>query len=100
VVDVPLDYNLLLEHSWLYAMTIVTSSMFHLLQFPHQGKIVIIDQLDYCMLYINNHSVNNIPFLGHSNVEYESVGVGLLKDSSLMGFFPYLPMIPHIRFPH
>jgi hypothetical protein len=75
-------------------MIVVASSIFLLLQFPHQGKIVIVDQLDYCTLDINNHSKNNIPFLGHSNFEYESVGVGLLKDSSLMGVFPLPPPDP------
>jgi hypothetical protein len=43
---------------------------------------------------INNHSTNNIHFLGHSNIEYKSVGVGLHKDSSLMGFFPLPPPDP------
>ena len=28
VVDAPLDYNLLLDHSWFYAMTVVASSIF------------------------------------------------------------------------
>jgi hypothetical protein len=97
VVDTPLDYNLLLGHSWFYAMTIVASSVFRLLQFPHQGKIVTIDQLDYCTPDICNNNANNIPFLGHSNLKYESVGVGLLKDSSLMGFFPLLALISHIK---
>jgi hypothetical protein len=31
VVDVPLDYNLLLGHSWFYAMIVITSSVFHIL---------------------------------------------------------------------
>jgi hypothetical protein len=48
VVDAPLDYNLLLGRSWFYAMTVVASSVFRCVQFPHQGKIVTIDQLDYC----------------------------------------------------
>jgi hypothetical protein len=55
---------------------------------------VTIDQLDYCTPDINNYSMNNIPFLGHSDLKYESVGVGILKDSSLMGFFP-LPPLDH-----
>jgi hypothetical protein len=90
VVDVPLDYNLLLGHSWFYAMTVIASSVFHILQFPHQGKIVTVDQLDYCTPDLHNSAVNNVPFLG-SSLGYESVGVGLLKDSSLMGIFPLPP---------
>jgi hypothetical protein len=31
VVDVPLDYNLLLGHSWFYVMTVVASSVFRIL---------------------------------------------------------------------
>jgi hypothetical protein len=46
VVDNPLDYNLLLRIIWFYTMTVVTSSMFQCVQFPHEGKIVTIDQLD------------------------------------------------------
>jgi hypothetical protein len=39
---------------------------------------------------------NNIPFLGDHKITYESVGVGLLKDSSLMGTFPKpLPPTTH-----
>ena len=47
VVDAPLDYNLLLGRSWFYAMTTVALSVFLCVQFPHQGKIVTIDQLDF-----------------------------------------------------
>jgi hypothetical protein len=86
VVDAPLDYNLLLGHSWFYAMTIITSSVFHILRFPHQGKIIIVDQLEYTTLDLHNLASNNVPFLGWNS--FESVGVGLLKDSSLMGVFP------------
>jgi hypothetical protein len=94
VVDAPLDYNLFLGHSWFYEMTIVASSDFHIFQFPHQGKIVNVDQLDYCTPDLNNYTVNNIPFLGKSDLKYKSVGVGLLKDSSLMGVFPLPPPDP------
>jgi hypothetical protein len=55
---------------------------------------VTVDQLDYCTPDLNNSSVNNIPFLGQSDLKYESVGVGLLKDSSLMGVFPLPPPDP------
>jgi hypothetical protein len=93
VVDAPLNYNLLLGRSWFYAMTIVTSSVFQCVKFPHQGKIVTIDQLDLCTPDARIPATNNIPFLGDHPVTYESVGVGLLKDSSLMGTFP--APLPH-----
>ena len=34
---------------------------------------------------------NNIPMLGQSPPPYQSIGVGMLKDSSLMGIFPSTP---------
>jgi hypothetical protein len=43
VVDAPLDYNLLLGRIWFYVMTIIASSVFQCVQFPHQVKIVTID---------------------------------------------------------
>jgi hypothetical protein len=96
VVDAPLNYNLLLRRSWFYAMTVVASSMFRCVQFPHQGKIVTINQLDFCTSDARAPVTNNIPFLGDHKVTYESIGVGLLKDSSLMGTFPTpLPPTTH-----
>jgi hypothetical protein len=96
VVDAPLDYNLLLGRSWFYSMTFVASSVFRCVQFPHQGKIVTVDQLDFFAADAHAPATNNIPFLGDHKITYESVGVGLLKDSSLMGTFPTpLPPTTH-----
>ena len=46
-VDTPFFYNILLGRNWFYAMTVVASTVFRTLQFPHLGKIVTIDQLDF-----------------------------------------------------
>jgi hypothetical protein len=88
VVDAPLDYNLLLGRSWFYAMIAIASSVIRCVQFPHQGKIVTVDQLDFFMIDARAPATNNIPFLGDQKIMYESIGVGLLKDSSLMRTFP------------
>jgi hypothetical protein len=96
VVDAPLDYNLLLGRSWFYAMTVISSSVFRCVEFPHQGKIVTVDHLDFCMTDAHAPSTKNIPFLGDHKITYESVGVGFLKYSSLMGTFPTpLPPATH-----
>ena len=47
VVDANITYNLLLGRSWTYAMQVVASSLFCIICFPHQGKIVTIDQLSF-----------------------------------------------------
>ena len=88
VVDAPLDYKFLLGRSWFYAMNVVSSSVFRCVQFLYKSKIVTINQLDYCTLDAHTPTTNNIPFLGDTKITYESVGVGILKDSYLMGTFP------------
>ena len=69
-------------------MTALALAVFQTLQYPHMGKIVTIDQLDYCTPDIMTPMENNIPMLGQSPPPYQSIGVGMLKDSTLMGVFP------------
>ena len=45
VVQGPLDFNLLLGRDYVYAMKVVVSTLFRVMHFPHDGKIVTIDQL-------------------------------------------------------
>ena len=47
VINAPLGYNLLLRRSYMYAMRVIASTVFHLMMFPHEGNIVTIDQLTY-----------------------------------------------------
>ena len=47
VIDAPLDYNLLLGRGWTYAMSAIASVVFRVVVFPHEGKLVTIDQLDF-----------------------------------------------------
>lgn len=89
VVDSQLDQNLLLSRSWTYAISTMVSSLFRMIQFPHKGKIVKVDQLSYCTSDPN--SMDSMPFVGKMNTLYEDVGVGLLKDSLLMGTFSLPP---------
>jgi hypothetical protein len=49
---------------------------------------VTIDLLDYYTLDACTPTTNNIPFLGDSKITYQIVGVGFLKESSLMSTFP------------
>ena len=46
VVQGPLDYNLLLGHDYIYSMGAIVSSLFRVMCFPHEGRVVqLIDQL-------------------------------------------------------
>jgi hypothetical protein len=88
VFDAPLDYNLLLGCSWIDSMRAVVSTLFRVLCFPHQGKVVTVNQ----PTFVNSDSrTSNVPFISKTPLGYENVGVGLLKDSTLMGTFPIPP---------
>jgi hypothetical protein len=55
VIDAPLDYNILFGHSYMYSMKVVASFVFRTMMFPHNGKIVTIDQVSH---YEPNPSAN------------------------------------------
>jgi hypothetical protein len=47
VVQDPLDFNLLIGRDYVYAMKAIMSTIFHVISFPHYGRIVTIDQLSF-----------------------------------------------------
>jgi hypothetical protein len=94
VVGVPLDYKLLLRHSWTYAMIVVVSSIFYTLFFPHEGKIVTIDQLSFAHSSPNASIGPLIPVISNYQPTTEDIGVKLY--SSLMGTFDFMAPIHHI----
>jgi hypothetical protein len=88
VFDAPLDYNLLLGRSWIDFMCDVVSTLFLVVRFHYQGKVITLDQLAF---FNSDTRTGNVPFIAKTMSGYENVGVGLLKDSSLMGTFPIPP---------
>jgi hypothetical protein len=47
VVRDPLDFSLLLGRDYVYAMKAIVSTLFCVISFPHDGRIVTIDQLSF-----------------------------------------------------
>ena len=47
VVTGPLDYNLLLGRDYVYGMGDIVSTLFRVICFLHEGRIVTIDQLSF-----------------------------------------------------
>jgi hypothetical protein len=97
VIDAQLDYNILFRCSYMYAMKAVESSVFRTIMFPHNGKIVTIDQVSH---YEPNPSANldNILPLIHTNKDaypLVEMGPGIFKDPALLGTYhgapPLLP---------
>jgi hypothetical protein len=57
VVQGPLDFNMLLRRDSVYAMNVIVSTLFWVMNFPHNGSIVTIDQLAS-----DNHHPNSTLF--------------------------------------
>jgi hypothetical protein len=96
VIDAPLDYNILFGRSYMYAMKVVTSSIFRTMLFPHNGKIITIDQLTH---YEPNHSrnIDNVLPLIRSSFDISSIvdiGPGIFRDPSLVGSYKGDPPSP------
>jgi hypothetical protein len=60
VFDAPLEYKLLLGHSWIDSMRGIVSIIFHVIRFPHQGKFFTVDQLAF---FNSNTRTDNVPFI-------------------------------------
>jgi len=69
-------------------MCAVDLSLFHVLCFPHQGKIIKVDHLCF---FASSSSDGNVPFVEHISIPYESVGAGIFKDPTLIGVFSLPP---------
>jgi hypothetical protein len=95
VVDVSLDYNLLLGRSWTYAMQAVVATVFQVLLFPHEDPIVTIDQLSFSRLD-PSLGVFTVPMIDNPQPGIVNVGVGLYP--SLMGTFDYPPPQGDVKF--
>jgi hypothetical protein len=75
LVDAPLNYNLLLELNWNYAMTTIIQSIFHTLCFPHDGKIMMINQLSFVYASPSASVAPSIPVIKNYQQENENIGV-------------------------
>jgi hypothetical protein len=95
VVDVPLDYNLLLAKSWTYAMHAVVATIFQVLLFPHEVRIVIIDQLSFS--HPNPSSgASTVSIIDNPQPDVINMGVDLCP--ALMGNFDYPPPFDNVNF--
>jgi hypothetical protein len=75
-------------------MTFVVSSIFHNLCFPHNGKIVTINQLYFVYASRNAFIGPPIPMVDNSQLTTKNIGVRMY--SSLMGTFDFMALVHHI----
>ena len=99
VVNAQLDYNLLLGRSYMYVMQAMASTIFQLLMFPHDGKIVTVNELTYYDpkgMAMSEHILLTIS----STIDSVSipslcvVGPGLFSNTPMMDTFLSLPTSP------
>jgi hypothetical protein len=95
VVDAPLNYNLLLRGSWTYSMQTVVVTVFWVLLFPHEGRIVTIDQLSFSRPD-PSFGASMVSMIDNPQPDVVNVGVGLCPY--LMGTFDYPPPQGDIKF--
>jgi hypothetical protein len=93
VIDDSLDYNIFFGHSYMYAMKAIASSVFRTMMFPHNGKIITIDQLTH---YEPNHYANIYNILPLVRTILDAfpvidIGPGIFKDPSLVGTYHETP---------
>jgi hypothetical protein len=60
VVQDPLYFDLLLGHDYVYAMKAIVSTLFRVIYFPHDGRIVTIDQLLFVGPDLTINSMNSL----------------------------------------
>jgi len=93
-INAPSDYNILLGHIYTYAMLVVTSVVFFKYCFPHDGKIITIDQLNYYKPTFVTSPKSIISSMSDKQPTTPSTSVSprAYKDS-LFGAFPSPPPI-------
>ena len=94
VIDAPLDYNLLLGKSWTYAMCTIASSVLRVVFFPHEVKLVTVDQLNFARRGHLEMNESMEPLVDQVKPATESLGDGLY--SLLMGTFDILALINYL----
>jgi hypothetical protein len=89
------DYNLLLGRSWTYAMHAVVATVFWVLLFPHEGRIVSIDQLSFSHPDPSSRA-STVPMIDNPQPDIINLGVGLCPP--LMGTFNYPPPTGDVKY--
>ena len=85
VIDALLDYNLLLGRSWTYATSAIALVVFRVVVFPHEGKLVTVDQLDFTRKVRLDSNKSAVPLVDQVKPTAQSLGARMY--ASLMGTF-------------
>lgn len=95
VVNTQLDYNILLSHSYIYTMLKVASTIFQLMMFPYNGKVVTIDNL-MCCDSKSSYALDNVLATTEGSLSMPSfsiVGPGVYDSSLIDSLFRPPPIV-------
>lgn len=67
VLDAQLDCNILLGRSYMYEMLVVSSSIFRVMIYPHDGKIITIHKITYYEKITLPAPDDVLPFISYSH---------------------------------
>jgi hypothetical protein len=97
VIDAPLDYNIMFGCRYMYAMKAVASSVFRTMMFPHNEKIITIDQFSHYEPNPSTNIDNILPLIHTSHDAYPLIEMGprIFKDPSLLGTYHGAPLLLH-----
>ena len=99
-LDTHLDYNILLGRSYMYAMSAITSSFFRIMMFPHEDRIITVDQLTYREKRPLTNTDVILPYVdivAYGISRYQEYGPGQFKSSFVLGsFLGDPPIIPKV----
>jgi hypothetical protein len=95
VVDVPLDYNILLGQSGTYVMAAVVSTIFRVLFFPLEGRIITIDHLSFSH---TDPSSGASTVLMIDNPQPRTINLGVRLFPYFMGTFDYPSPANDVKF--
>ena len=85
VIDVSLDYDLLLRRSWTSILCAIALIILSVVVFLHEGKLVTVDQLSFTWKCCMETNESIMPLVDQVKPASESLGDGMY--SSLMGTF-------------
>jgi hypothetical protein len=81
----------------MYSMKAIASSIFRTMMFPHNGKIITIDQVSHYKPNPSANIDNTLPFVHTNPNAYPLIDIGLeiFKDPSLLGTYHGAPPLIH-----
>jgi hypothetical protein len=78
----------------MYAMNVATSSIFHIIMFPHNGKIITIGKITYHPPSASNSPISAISAINNALFPPNTIGLRIFKDVLMLDVYHEYSPIP------